>query len=413
MFLLATLALWRWFEAPTIPRSLALGAAAGLALLCKFSTLVFFPATVLALVAARQLAALPLRPLRHGRPLGWRPGAEQLALAGLAGFLVTWAGYRFSVGRVDDLMPEVKGWLTILPPVAERTGVAGLMLRTRLPMPELFHGLRFLAAHNHVGHEAYLLGKVSQFGFRGFYPVALLVKTPLPFIGLLLGSLPVLARRRPGQWQAPAAALAALGVLLVSLPSRVNLGIRHVFVLLPLLAVAIARAADAGIADQTGRLRAAGTALVAALLVAQIGIAVAAWPAELGYFNLLAGPQPAAVLLDSDLDWGQDLFELRRQARARGIASLKIAFFGMLRLCQHGLPHLEALVPGQQTTGWIAISENYYRARSSFMLLRDPCNPKSTYPDGQVSPQAFAWLKAYAPVSIAGSSIRLYDIPPR
>jgi hypothetical protein len=133
MFLPATLALWRWFEAPTIPRSLALGAAAGLALLCKFSTLVFFPATVLALIAARRLAAMPARPLRHGRTLGWRPGAGQLALAALAGFLVTWAGYRFSVGRIDDLMPEVKGWLTILPPVAERTGVAGLMLRTRLP----------------------------------------------------------------------------------------------------------------------------------------------------------------------------------------------------------------------------------------------------------------------------------------
>ena len=58
---------------------------------------------------------------------------------------------------------------------------------------------------------------------------------------------------------------------------------------------------------------------VAVLLVAQTGIAVAARDAELGYFNLLAGRDPAAVLLDSDLDWGQDLFVLRREARARGI----------------------------------------------------------------------------------------------
>ncbi len=411
MFLLATLALWRWFERPTVPRALALGAAAGLALLCKFSTLIFFPATVLALCAARRLAAMPARPLRGDRPLAWRVVAGQVALAALGGLLVTWAGYRFSIGRMDDLVPAVKGWLDILPPVAARTGLTARLIHLRLPMPELFHGLRFLAAHNHVGHEAYLLGKVSEHGFIAFYPVALLVKTPLPFLALLLGSLPMIARRRPGQWQAAAAALAAFGILLVSLPSHVNLGIRHVFVLLPLLAVAIAHATDRGLADWRGGRRAAGTVLVGALLVGQLGIAIAAWPRELGYFNLLAGAEPAKVLLDSDLDWGQDLFELRRQTQARGIDSLKIAFFGMLRLCKHGLPHLEALVPGKATTGWIAISENYYRARSSFMLLKDPCNPKSRYPQGAVPRQSFAWLQDYTPVAIAGSSIRLYHLP--
>ncbi|HEY5283230.1 MAG TPA: glycosyltransferase family 39 protein, partial [Polyangia bacterium] len=48
MFLLATLALWRWFEGPSKSRALALGASVGLALLTKFSLLVFFPITVLA-----------------------------------------------------------------------------------------------------------------------------------------------------------------------------------------------------------------------------------------------------------------------------------------------------------------------------------------------------------------------------
>jgi Dolichyl-phosphate-mannose-protein mannosyltransferase len=411
MFLLATLALWRWFEVPTTARVLAVGAAAALALLCKFSTLVFFPAALLALLVARRLAALPARPLRGDLPLGWRACTGQLALGALAGLLVTWAGYRFSVGRMDDLQPEVKGWLTILPPVAERRGFMGWLIHARLPMPELLHGLRFLAAHNHTGHDAYLLGKVSQHGFFAFYPIAFLVKTPLPFILLLLASLPALTRRRPGEWRAVAAALTALGILLVSLPSHVNLGIRHVFVVLPLLAVAIGRASERTLADRGGRQRIAAVACLGALLVWQVGIALVAWPRELGYFNALAGAEPAKVLLDSDLDWGQDLFELRRQAQARGIDNLQIAFFGMVRLCQHGLPRLQALVPGKETSGWIAISENYYRARSSFMLLKDPCNPKSTYRDGQIPADSFAWLRRYTPVAIAGSSIRLYHLP--
>jgi len=415
MFLLAILALWRWFERPSTPRALALGASVGLALLTKFSLLVFFPIAVLAFLAARRIARLPTRPLTRGAGqdalLGWAACALQVACALLAMALVTWAGYRFSVGRMDDLAPEVKGWLHILPPVAERVGLTGFLLRTPLPAPELWHGLRFLAAHDASGHDAYLLGKNSEHGFVAFYPIALLVKTPLPFLALLLLCVPMLARRRPTLWPAQAVALAALGILLVSLRSHVNLGIRHVFVILPLLAVSMARVAEEAMAEWSGHRYVATVALVAALLGAQAGIAVAARSQELGYFNALAGADPATILLDSDLDWGQDLFELRKEARARNIDMLKIAYFGTLRLCQHGLPRLEALVPGKETGGWIAISENFYRHRNFFTLPKDPCNPKSTYEDKEIPPTPFAWLRKYRPITIVGSSIRLYYVP--
>jgi hypothetical protein len=315
------------------------------------------------------------------------------------------------VGRIDDLAPDVKGWLHILPPVAERVGLAGRLLRTTLPAPELWHGLRFLAAHDASGHDAYLLGKNSEHGFVAFYPIALLVKTPLPFLALVLLCIPLLARRRADLWPAQAVALAAFGILLVSLRSHVNLGIRHVFVILPLLAVSIARVVEQAVADGRGPKRLATAVVVAVLLCAQTGIAVAARSKELGYFNALAGADPAKILLDSDLDWGQDLFELREEARARNIQVLKIAYFGTLRLCQHGLPRLEALVPGKQATGWIAISENFYRHRNFFTLPKDPCNPKSTYEDNEIPSQPFAWLWKYKPLTMVGSSIRLYYLP--
>ena len=389
----------------------AVGAGAGLALLCKFSTVVFLPVAVLAFVVARRLARSPGRPLRDGRALAARALLGQAALGLAVGFLVTWAGYRFSVGRIDDLTPVVKGWLKLVPPPAERGALAAVFLHARLPMPELFHGFRFLAAHDADGHEAYLLGRISQHGFLAFYPIGLLVKTPLPLLALVLLAAPWLVRRRPERAVGLALALAAFGILLVSLRSHVNLGIRHVFVLLPLLAIAVARTADQGLSAWQGRPRTLAALVVAALVVLQAGIAVAARPRALGYFNALAGPDPAKVLLDSDLDWGQDLFALRREAQARGIDTLKIAFFGMLRQCQHGLPRLEPLVPSQPATGWIAISENYYRNRSTFMLLRDPCNIKSRYHEGEVPLGSFAWLESHEPVTIAGTSIRLYHLP--
>jgi hypothetical protein len=153
-------------------------------------------------------------------------------------------------------------------------------------------------------------------------------------------------------------------------------------------------------------------AVVGALVLVQTGTAIAARKQALGYFNALAGSDPATILLDSDLDWGQDLFALRAEARARGIDTLKLAYFGTLRQCRHGLPALQGLAPGKVTTGWIAISENYYRHRSAFLLLKDPCNPKSTYEDAEIPPAPFAWLHTHTPVAIAGSSIRLYYIAP-
>jgi hypothetical protein len=70
------------------------------------------------------------------------------------------------------------------------------------------------------------------------------------------------------------------------------------------------------------------------------------------------------------------------------------------------------LVPGRRATGWIAISEQFYRQRNYFGLLSDPCDLDSWYDPDVVPPEPFAWLRAHEPVAIAGSSIRLYYIPP-
>lgn len=418
-YLLAVLALLRWFERATTGRALAVGVTAALALLAKFSMLLFLPATAVAFIAARRMGRmgqLTARPPEIGgqlpsadpavTPVPWRVLARQAGLAAVAMTLVTWAGYHFSVGAIGDLAPEVKGWLHLLPPVADR----GFLYRVPLPMPELFHGIRFLRAHNAVGHNAYLLGKVSDHGFAAFYPVALFVKTPLPFLGLFALAAVLMFRRRPALWAARGAALAALAILGLAAQSHINLGIRHVLVVLPLLALSIVWALDDYMASAANRTRRAAGLVLAALLVAQLVGAVRARRTELGYFNALAGADPAAILLDSDLDWGQDLFELRRLTRERGIDTLKICFFGMLRVCRHGLPPLQGLVPGVPATGWIAISENYYRHRSTFVLLKDPCDPKSTYSRAEIPPAPFAWLGAHTPVAIAGTSIRLYHI---
>jgi 4-amino-4-deoxy-L-arabinose transferase-like glycosyltransferase len=402
MALLAIVGWVAWLREARPGRAALLGAALGGALLAKFTALVFVPIALVSLLAARRLT--------DGR---WRPAgrriAAQGALAAVTAFVVVWAGYRFSVGRIGDIPEPALGWLQVVP--AERGPLARFFLEARLPAPELFHGLLFAKRHNDLGQTAYLFGQLSPTGFRSFYPLALLVKTPLPFLALLAAA-PALAFRRarqPGTWPWVGAALAALSILVASVGSRVNIGLRHVMPVLPLLAVAIAGAWTC--AFGAGRRRVLLAAAAGIALVWQAGVTIAAHPNQLSYFNVLAGHEPAEVLLSSDLDWGQGLLQLRDEARARAIPSLKVATFGADDICRLGLPPLEPLPPGQPTTGWIAISENHYRHRSYFALLSDPCDRHSIWPRSAIPPRPYQWLRAYRPVAIVAGSIRLYYIP--
>jgi len=198
---LAFIAAIRWLENPRWSSALALGVASGLALLSKFSALVFFPSALLASLIGYLAAVRPSLSQVTDRARRCLP-TFSLALA--ACFLVIWAGYRFSFGKVyfADL---------------------------RLPAPEFYAGIRQLIDHDRAGHPAYLLGQRNHSGWWYYYPVVLAFKTPLAFLLLLfigIASSFTRQRRRLAATWVPLAF--SLGVLLFALTSRINIGIRHV-----------------------------------------------------------------------------------------------------------------------------------------------------------------------------------------
>jgi hypothetical protein len=133
-------------------------------------------------------------------------------------------------------------------------------------------------------------------------------------------------------------------------------------------------------------------------------------PHHLGYFNAFAGDEPGEILVDSDLDWGQDLLALEDIFHHSPVKRLHIAYFGTARVCRHGLPRLAWLPPHRQVTGWIAISEMYYRGLRTRMY-RNPCQPRTAYAVRQRGREGYAWLDRYRPLMRAGRSIRIYYIP--
>jgi 4-amino-4-deoxy-L-arabinose transferase-like glycosyltransferase len=367
-----------------------LGGAVGLALLAKMSAVIYLPA---AFVVALLI---------------WRSAGNRLVshlggalVAGLVALLVIWAGYRFSVGPINERTADSA---VASAPAAQARGrpdglkrrVASVLRLPLFPAPEYFRGVRDLRAENRIGERKnYLLGEPISEGRWAFFPVALGVKTPIPFLVLtLVGTvaLGVASRRRRSALVPP---LAALAMLLTAMIANINIGVRHVLPIYPLLAVC----AGVGILTlwnrrPSGRLRLAGPVLAVALTGWLAVESLLAHPDYLPYFNQLAGKHPERVLLDSDLDWGQDLGRLADTLRARGVPQVWIAYHGKVDLSRQGLPPFTELPPDRPVTGWVAAS-----------LFRLALGSQG----GPID--AYAWLRAHQPVARVGHSILLYYIP--
>ena len=128
--------------------------------------------------------------------------------------------------------------------------------------------------------------------------------------------------------------------------------------------------------------------LVVALLFWNALSCIRATPDFLAYFNEAAAPYASKILVDSDLDWGQDLFRLISLAHRENISTLALAYKGSIDQTKHCPAEWTILPPQTTVTGWIAISEFTLKMQS----------------------QDYGWLNQYKPVREVGHSIRLYYI---
>lgn len=430
--LLFVWALQRWTDRPIGVRAAAVGAALGAATLCKLTAPLFCAAGAAGWLVGRWLA--------KGASTGDSTGDStetdrqarslwlQLAVAGAAASLVTWAGYRFSTGRLDDLPPADYLGTPVLPPVTDRSALVRWLCHLPLPMPELWHGLLFLRAHHHHGHTAFLFGRLSEHGFWSFYLVGLLLKSPLPFLLLVAASVAWWVRRAKSRFRpqgenagldgadarASGAGLAALAMLALSTVMTVNIGLRHLLCVVPMLALFVGRSLTSWIeASRAPLWRALGAGALGLSLAANVGVAAAAGPELFAYFNPLAGPEPGHALIDSDLDWGQDLGLLRRELRARGVPSLHYGLFAIVDPCDPQMPPMHALEPRRPVTGWVVLSEQFYWSTLHFSFRRASCAPHAHFPFHEDPGDAFDWLKNARLEARIGASLRLYHLSER
>jgi hypothetical protein len=353
---LALFAFVRWLESPNACRSAAIGASTAVAITAKLSALAFLPVCF--------AAALMLRSI--GERGSWSPlslvqNASSALPAGVTAFGVTvWAVY----GCPTDPFQ---------------------------PFYQLWAGAEEVVQHNARGHDSFFCGQVSPEGHWLFFPTALLVKTPLPFLMLSgFGALIVLGRHRQ-EWRYLIPLACVTAILVVSMASRIDLGVRYLLPLYPMLAMIT----GIGAASLWAMRSMKSWILLGLLAIGQLGISAATFPDYLAYFNVFAGAEPEHLLVDSDLDWGQDVNRVATELRARGIRRVFAALHGTADLSRHGFPAHGDLDWYQPATGWIVISLTQWAFGT---------NPPPL--DG------YAWLKAFDPVATIGKTVRLYYVDP-
>lgn len=258
-----------------------------------------------------------------------------------------------------------------------------------------FEGVVALKAHNDAGHVSFLLGHVRSNGWWYFYLVALAVKTPLPLLVTGPIGLGLMTRdgwRERNLWRLAPLPLFAAMLIFASAYSRINIGIRHVLVLYPFLALGaaylLARLWRALATVSNPRIANIGRAVIVVLVGWQISLLWTAFPDYLPYFNETVA-HPQQVLVDSDLDWGQDLRRLESALAELKVRQLSLAYLGTADLAREPLPPLTRLQPGHPVKGWVAITA----------LAREH------------GLGGYAWLDAYKPIERIGKTVDLYFIP--
>ncbi|MCW5978420.1 MAG: glycosyltransferase family 39 protein [Bryobacteraceae bacterium] len=377
---------WRAFRSSSPVRWALFGAVAGLALLAKFTGLLYLGVCLPAIGVAALLADGRLGPARKRL----RAISRGLLVGGLTACLVVWAGFRFSFGPLSH--DPARSYPAIDRVVGERGflhDTAYRFARVPVPAPEFAVGVRDVMAHADRGHAAYLLGRVSPRGWWYFFPVALAVKTPLASLLLFLvgasAALFLLRRRQFSPALVPLGA-AALTVL-AAMPGSINIGVRHV---LPVYVYGSIVAAAGGLwLARSSRRRWLGPAALVLLLPWQGAASAASHPYPLTYFNELALLTDDPILVDSDRDWGQYVYQLQRYALSRGIDELRVALLGFKeRDCDvYRPPRFRMLRPDERPAGWLAVSMHRY-----YVV------------------QGYQWLHAYRPVDTVGNAVYLFHL---
>ncbi len=348
----AVFALWRFGASGRLTYAAWCGVALGLALLAKYS----------GVLTGAIVGALLVSLWWHGRAASELARAGTL-IAGIAALLVS-IGYGFPNGLMN-----------------------------------YYSGFQHINADFDLSQPSFLWGEHSTAGFWYYYLLAQWWKTPIPALILFGAALATIDVRGTAARRDWLFVLLPIGVFhLAAMFYRPNIGVRHILPVFPFVFLAtgavVQRALVAGWRSQLA---------IGVLAFWYLAGTLHARPHFLAYFNELAGGPDNGIdyLIDSNLEWGQDIHGLRDYIDRIQPAAVRAAVFSPLPLEEQGVVaapiKLRDLVwPEEDVTYFVG---PYHLQRRSF--------------GGENPALRFRWLERYVPIDKIGWSIFVYRISTR
>ena len=267
-----------------------------------------------------------------------------------------------------------------------------------------FKGVLHQLAHAEKGHPAFLMGMYSSEGWWYYYPIAFLLKTPLPLLILLVLSLLSYKNHPRSLDHAFLVVPVAVFFLFFSI-KLLCVGLRYVLPVYPFLFIM----AGMAVSFRSKRVKAVMYVVVAALCGWFIMSSLAIYPHYLAYFNEAAGGPDKGYnyLVDSNLDWGQDLKGLGAYMKKKGIAKVHLSYFGAAdpryyTIDYEWMPsyYLPEDYGGEQRS-------RVFRFPRSGIVAISATNLQNVYFSDKTF---YDWLKEYTPIDKIGYSLFIYDL---
>ncbi len=395
----AGLTLWWFLSRPRFSTAILAGIGFGLLQNTKFTAGLFVPLFALVILVGIGTQWQARRRASDARAFPWGMVLLLATVYPLTAFLTLWVAYGFQIGTLPQDLPT-------LPQLGGLT----------LPLSHHLEQLLDIGGRLQVSTPSFLAGQYSDSGWWFYFPVAFLLKTPLPSL-ILLGwaagvTLWRLFKRERGSLSLldqAALLIPGLGYFAIALATDINLGYRHLLPVLPFLWVWTATSLPLRWpqgASARAWVRQPAVWLLAWLAVATLWI----YPDFLAFFNLLAGgPENGwRMLADSNIDWGQDLNQLDDWMAEQGVDEVWLSYFGEARPSAYGIafqgldsfpprlmnPAARPFLPDNPAPGVYAISV------TNLLGVQ--------FADHDL----FAWFREREPLDKLGYSLFLYEVEP-
>ena len=286
------------------------------------------------------------------------------------------------------------------------------------PYAEYLLGFLMVTQRASGGNTGYFMGEVSSTGWTAYFPAVFALKEPLPALLLAaLGLIFAIGRifkkplktvgKRLVDYMGTNFSEFSMAVFItvyavVSIRSPLNIGMRHLMPILPLIYI-LSAASLKNFNPKYNR-------LIAAIIIVWLGIETTiAAPNYISYFNEIGGGKWNGYrnVTDSNYDWGQDLKRLTKFVEDNKIDKIAVDYFGggnpKYYMGDDTVEYWQSSKgnPKDQGIKWLALSVNSLqqaKGKTHEGFFRKP-------------EDEYSWLNdPYKPYAKAGTSIFIYKL---